>query len=65
MTASPRSDVLSLAWQDAEELKAYVYAQHQVSLMSEQLTALEEMAPFADIVFTAFPASPRAGRTPR
>jgi hypothetical protein len=29
---------------------AYVYAQNQVSVMSEQLTALDEMAPFADIV---------------
>lgn len=32
---------------------AYVYAQNQVSVMSEQLTALEEMAPFADIVSKA------------
>jgi len=32
---------------------AYVYAQNQVSVMSEQLTALEEMAPFADIVSEA------------
>jgi len=29
---------------------AYAYAQNQVSIMSEQLTALKEMAPFADIV---------------
>jgi hypothetical protein len=32
---------------------AYVYAQNQASVMSEQLTALEEMAPFADIVSKA------------
>jgi hypothetical protein len=32
---------------------AYVYPQIQVSLMSEQLTALKEMAPFADIVSKA------------
>lgn len=32
---------------------AYVYAQNQVSVMSEQLTALAEMAPFADIVSRA------------
>ncbi len=32
---------------------AYVYAQNQVSVMSEQLTALDEMAPFADIVSQA------------
>ena len=32
---------------------AYVYAQNQVSVMSEQLTALPEMAPFADIVSKA------------
>jgi hypothetical protein len=32
---------------------AYVYVQNQVSVMSEQLTALEEMAPFADIVSKA------------
>ncbi|MEK7370313.1 MAG: hypothetical protein AAB265_02550, partial [candidate division NC10 bacterium] len=32
---------------------AYVYAQNQVSVMWEQLTALEEMAPFADIVSKA------------
>ena len=32
---------------------AYVYAQNQVSVMSEQLTALEEMAPFVDIVSKA------------
>jgi len=32
---------------------AYVYAQNQVSVMSEQLTALDEMAPFADIVSKA------------
>ena len=29
---------------------AYIYAQNQVSVMSEQLTALDEMAPFVDIV---------------
>ena len=32
---------------------AYVYAQNQVSVLSEQLTALAEMAPFADIVSKA------------
>jgi hypothetical protein len=32
---------------------AYVYAQNQVSVMSQQLTALEEMAPFADILTEA------------
>jgi hypothetical protein len=32
---------------------AYAYAQNQVSVMSEQLTALKEMAPFADIVSRA------------
>ncbi len=32
---------------------AYVYAQNQVSVMSEQLTALDEMAPFAAIVAKA------------
>src|SRR5438552_7082117 len=32
---------------------AYVYAQNQMSVMSEQLTALNEMAPFADIVSKA------------
>ena len=32
---------------------AYAYAQNQVSIMSEQLTALKEMAPFADIVSRA------------
>jgi hypothetical protein len=32
---------------------AYVYAQNQVSVMSEQLTALKEMAPFVDIVAKA------------
>jgi len=32
---------------------AYVYAQNQVSVMSEQLTALDEMAPFADVVSKA------------
>ena len=32
---------------------AYVYAQNQVSVMSEQLTALKEMAPFADIISKA------------
>jgi hypothetical protein len=32
---------------------AYVYAQNQVSVMSEQLTALKEMAPFVDIVSQA------------
>jgi hypothetical protein len=32
---------------------AYVYAQNQVSVMSEQVTALEEMAPFADIISMA------------
>ncbi len=32
---------------------AYVYPQIQVSLMSEQLTELKEMAPFADIVSKA------------
>jgi len=31
----------------------YVYAQNQVSVLSEQLTALDEMAPFADIVSKA------------
>jgi hypothetical protein len=29
---------------------AYVYAQNQMSVMSEQLTALREMSPFADLV---------------
>ena len=29
---------------------AYVYAQNQVSVMSEQLTGLKEMVPFAHIV---------------
>jgi hypothetical protein len=32
---------------------AYVYAQNQVSVMSEQLTALKEMMPFVDIVSSA------------
>ena len=32
---------------------AYVYTQNQVSVMSEQLTVLKEMAPFADIVSRA------------
>jgi hypothetical protein len=32
---------------------AYVYAQNQVSVMSEQLTGLKEMAPFVDIVSRA------------
>jgi hypothetical protein len=32
---------------------AYVYTQNQVSIMSEQLTALKEMAPFADIISRA------------
>ncbi len=32
---------------------AYVYAQNQVSVMSEQLTALREMAPFVDIISKA------------
>jgi hypothetical protein len=32
---------------------AYVYTQNQVSVMSEQLTALKEMAPFVDIVSRA------------
>ena len=32
---------------------AYVYAQNQVSVMSEQLTGLKEMAPFAHIVSEA------------
>jgi len=32
---------------------AYAYAQNQVSVMSEQLTALKEMAPFADIISKA------------
>lgn len=32
---------------------AYVYPQIQVSLMSEQLTELKEMAPFADVVSKA------------
>jgi hypothetical protein len=32
---------------------AYVYAQNQVSVMSEQLTALREMAPLADIISKA------------
>src|SRR5579862_3145536 len=32
---------------------AYVYAQNQVSIMSEQLTALKEMAPFVDIISKA------------
>jgi hypothetical protein len=32
---------------------AYVYAQNQVSVMSEQLTALKEMTPFVDIVSQA------------
>jgi hypothetical protein len=32
---------------------AYVYIQNQVSVMSEQLTALQEMAPFADIISKA------------
>ena len=31
----------------------YVYTQNQVSVMSEQLTALKEMAPFADIISKA------------
>ncbi len=29
---------------------AYVFAQNQASVMSEQLTALDEMAPFADLI---------------
>ena len=32
---------------------AYVYAQNQVSVLSEQITALKEMAPFADIISKA------------
>lgn len=32
---------------------AYVYTQNQVSVMSEQLTALKEMTPFADIIHKA------------
>jgi hypothetical protein len=32
---------------------AYVYTQNQVSVMSEQLTALQEMAPFVDILSKA------------
>src|ERR1051326_4764861 len=32
---------------------AYVYAQNQVSVMSEQLTGLKEMAPFVDIISRA------------
>ncbi len=32
---------------------AYVYAQNQVSVMSEQLTALDDMAPFASLVSEA------------
>jgi len=32
---------------------AYVYTQNQVSVMSEQLTALKEMAPFVDILSRA------------
>lgn len=32
---------------------AYVYTQSQVSVMSEQLTALDEMAPFAEIISRA------------
>ena len=32
---------------------AYVYAQNQVSVMSEQLTALDELAPFAAIISKA------------
>src|SRR6516225_5602714 len=32
---------------------AYVYAQNQVSVMSEQLTALKEMRPFADMISKA------------
>jgi hypothetical protein len=32
---------------------AYVYTQNQVSVMSEQLTALDEMAPFAEMISKA------------
>jgi hypothetical protein len=32
---------------------AYVYTQNQVSIMSEQLTALKEMAPFTEIISRA------------
>ena len=32
---------------------AYVFAQNQVSVLSEQITALDEMAPFADVVSRA------------
>src|SRR5215831_4427461 len=32
---------------------AYVYTQNQASVISEQLTALKEMAPFADIISKA------------
>jgi hypothetical protein len=32
---------------------SYVYAQNQVSVMSEQLTGLKEMAPFVDIISKA------------
>ena len=32
---------------------AYVHAQNQVSVMSEQLTALKEIRPFADIISKA------------
>ena len=35
------------------EHAVYVYAQNEVSVMSEQLTAVEEMAPFVDIVSKA------------
>ena len=41
---------------------AYVYAQNQMSVMSEQLTALDEMAPFADIVSKAEAILRRTGR---
>ncbi|MGD1095438.1 MAG: hypothetical protein ABSB35_26020 [Bryobacteraceae bacterium] len=45
---------------------AYVYAQNQVSVMSEQLTALKEMAPFVDIISKAenlyIPSAPPMSR---
>src|SRR5579885_1748971 len=36
-----------------KEFAGFVYTQNQVSVMSEQLTALKEMAPFADIISRA------------
>ena len=58
--AAPRPKRLHKTVATQEELAgfdpahaAYVYTQNQVSVMSEQLTGLKEMAPFADIISKA------------